>query len=110
MTGVQTCALPIYANLAAQSGRFTLLKHKGARARPFEGEAALDLYFTAQPLLPPLKKVTLPISEAPAALKLCSLYGVTGATMFPDYGGATRATEDELSTSPPLGELSLWQV
>jgi hypothetical protein len=96
------------ANLAAQSGRFTLLTQKGGRGRSFEGEIELDLYLIAQPLPPPLKKVTLPISEAPAALKLCSLYGVTGATMFPDYGGATRATEDELSTLPPPGVLSFW--
>ena len=98
------------ANLAAQSGRFTLLAQKGGRARPLEGEIALDLYFIAQPLPPPLKKVTLPITEAPAALKLCYLYGVTGATMFPDYGGATRATEDALSTPPTPGTLSLWQA
>jgi hypothetical protein len=26
------------------------------------------------------------------------------------YGGATRATGDELSTTPPPGTLSLWQV
>jgi hypothetical protein len=97
------------ANLAAQSGRFTLLTQKGGRGRPFEGEIALDLYLIAQPLPLPIKKVTLPISEAPAALKLCSLYGVTGAIMFPDYGGATRATEDELSTTPPPGALSFWQ-
>lgn len=30
------------ANLAAQSGRFTLLTQKGGRAKPFEGETALD--------------------------------------------------------------------
>ena len=93
------------ANLAAQSGRFTLLTQKGGRVRPFEGETALDLYFAAQPVPPPLKKITLPIAEAPAALKLCSLYGVTGATLFPDYYGATRATEDALSTTPPKGAL-----
>ncbi len=98
------------AYLAAQSGRFTLLKQKGGRARPFEGETALDLYFAAKSIPPPLKKVTLPITEAPAALKLCSLYGVTGATLFPDYGGATRATEDALSTPPAPGTLSFWQV
>lgn len=98
------------ANLAAQSGRFTLLTQKGGRGRPFEGEIALDLYLIAQPLPPPLKKVTLPISEAPAALQLCRLYGVTGAIMFPDYGGAARATEDELSTQPPPGVLGFWQM
>jgi FRG domain len=98
------------ANLAAQSGRFTLLTQKGGRARPFEGETALDLYFAAQLLPPPLKQITLPITEAPAALKLCALYGVTGATLFPDYYGASRATEDVLSTTPPDGSLSFWDV
>jgi len=96
------------ANLAAQSGRFTLLTQKGGRARPFEGETALDLYFGAQSLPTPLKRITLPITEAPAALKLCSLYGVTGAALFPDYYGAARATEDILSTTPMNGTLSLW--
>jgi FRG domain len=56
------------ANLAAQSGRFTLLTQTGGRGTPFTGEMALDLYFGAQSLPSPLKKVTLPISEAPAAL------------------------------------------
>jgi len=87
------------ANLAAQSGRFTLLTQKGGRAKRFEGEMALDSYFASQALPAPLKKITLPITEAPAARKLCSLYGVTGATLFPDYSGAARATKDEL----PLG-------
>lgn len=98
------------ANLAAQSGRFTLLTQKGGRGRPFEGEAALNLYFAAQSLPPPLKKITLPIAEAPAALQLCALYGVTGATLFPDYYGASRATEDVLSSRPPKGTLSFWDV
>jgi hypothetical protein len=95
------------ANLAAQSGRFTLLTQTGGRGTPFKGEIGLDLYFAAQSLPPPLKKVTLPIAEAPAALSLCSLYGVTGATLFPDYYGAARATEDALSTPPDKG-ISLW--
>jgi hypothetical protein len=95
------------ANLAAQSGRFTLLTQTGGRGTPFKGEIALDLYFAAHALPPPLKKLTLPIAEAPAALTLCSLYSVTGATLFPDYYGAARATEDALSTTPD-GAISLW--
>ena len=98
------------ANLAAQSGRFTLLTQDGGVHTPFKGEIALDLYFAARSWPPPLKKVTLPIAEAPAALNLCSLYGVTGATLFPDYYGAARATEDVLSTMPPSGTLSLWSL
>lgn len=81
-------------NLAAQAGIFTLLEQQGIRGAPFEGETSLDLYLAGQPLPPPLLKVTLPVTEASAALKLCSLYGVTGATLFPDYSGAARATED----------------
>ena len=96
------------ANLAAQAGQFTLLAQIGGRASAFEGEIALDSFFAAQQLPPPLKKVTLPIAEAPDALKLCSLYGLTGATLFPDYYGAARAAEDTLSTPPPKGELSFW--
>ena len=98
------------ANLAAQSGLFTLLEQEGGRGRPFVGETALDLYFATQTLPPPLKKITLPISEARAVLDLCSLYGVTGATLFPDYYGATRASEDVLSTTPPVGALSFWST
>ena len=96
------------ANLAAQSGRFTLLTQVGGTGKPFTGDIALDLYFEAQLQSPPLKKVTLPIAEAAAALRLCSLYDVTGATLFPDYYGAARATEDALSTPPADGTLSFW--
>jgi FRG domain len=81
-------------NLAAQAGLFTLLEQQGIRGAPFEGGTSLDLYMVGQPLPPPLLKVTLPITEASAALKLCSLHGVTGATLFPDYSGAARAAED----------------
>lgn len=98
------------ANLAAQSGRFTLLKQKGARARAFEGEIRLDVYFREHPLEAPLKKITLPMSEAPKALDLCRKYGLTGATLFPDYYGATRAAEDDLDTMPITGTLSFWNT
>jgi hypothetical protein len=81
-------------NLAAQAGRFTLLEQDGARGSPFQGEASLDLYLAGQVIPPPLLKVTLPVAEASAALRLCSVYGVTGATLFPDYYGAVRATQD----------------
>ena len=44
------------ANLAAQSGRFTLLTQRGGRGRPFEGEIALDLYFIALTAPAPIKE------------------------------------------------------
>jgi hypothetical protein len=98
------------ANLAAQSGLFTVLEQEGGRGRPFDEETALDLYFANQTLLPPLRKITLPISEARSVLDLCALYGVTGATLFPDYYGAAQASDDVLSTTPPVGVLSIWDI
>jgi hypothetical protein len=80
-------------NLAAQAGQFTLLEQEGYRGQPFSGEKSLDLYLQSK-LPSSLKKVTLPITEASDALKLCSLYGVTGAILFPSYSGAVRATID----------------
>lgn len=85
------------ANLAAQSGRFTLLRQQGSRGYPFEGETALDKLLSSEPLLATLKRVTLPIAEAYNALTLCNLYAVNGATMFPGYGGAARAARDDMS-------------
>jgi hypothetical protein len=87
------------AYLAAQGGMFTLLRQQGGRGKPFEGESSLDQYLLQQELPVPLVKITLPVSEAKAALRLCAIYGVTGATLFPDYSGAARASIDLMLTS-----------
>jgi hypothetical protein len=50
----------------------------------------------------PLVKITLPIHEATAALALCDLYGITGATIYPDYYGAARAARDVM--------LATWRI
>ena len=47
----------------------------------------------------PLLKVTLPVSEAKQALALCELYGITGATLFPDFYGAVRGARDMMRTA-----------
>jgi hypothetical protein len=89
------------ANLAAQAGLFTLLRQEGGRGTPFTGETSIDGYLinenTSLPI--PLVKVTLPVSQAPKALALCFLYGLTGATMFPDLYGAVRAASDDMATA-----------
>ncbi|WP_284948028.1 FRG domain-containing protein [Acidisoma cladoniae] len=89
------------ANLAAQAGLFTLLRQEGVRGKQFMGETSVDSYFTNENTsLPiPLVKVTLPVSQAANALALCSLYGLTGATMFPDFYGAARAASDDMATA-----------
>jgi len=89
------------ANLAAQSGCFTLLEQEGYRDLPFEGEKSVDLYL-AEHYPSALVKVTLPTTEATAALSLCSQYGVTGATLFPTYDGAARAVKDKMNMESEL--------
>jgi hypothetical protein len=89
------------ANVAAQSGLFTLLRQEGGRGEPFTGETALDRYLLGldYPVPRPIMKVTLPVSQAKAALALCALYGVTGSTLFPDFYGAARAAPDIMRTA-----------
>ena len=94
------------ANVAAQAGVFTLLRQEGGRGAPFIGEIALDKYLAGVTYLSPrpIMKITLPVSEAKAALALCGLYGVTGATLFPDFYGAARGAQDIMRTAWRLSE------
>ena len=79
------------ANIANQSGLFTLLKQRCYPEQPKAGDNCLDDYI-ARTLVDHLAKITLPISESAKVLDLCRRYGVTAATLFPDYSGAVRAT------------------
>ncbi|MGA2904594.1 MAG: FRG domain-containing protein [Candidatus Korobacteraceae bacterium] len=83
------------ANLAAQRGLFTLVRQHGVRGEIFEGTALLDEYLSGQ-VMCPLVKVSLPAPEAPAVMDFCAKFGISGATLFPDYSGAARATMDDL--------------
>lgn len=79
----------ISANLAAQSGLFTVNKQLGVRGQPF----------TAQPLekvfgdLPgtPLLRLTVPVTESVTLHAWCASIGITAATMHPGPVGAARA-------------------
>jgi len=79
------------ANVAAQSGLFTLLRQQYARASMFEGPASLCEYISTSGNAS-LAKVTLPVSEAPKIIDLCERQGISAATLFPDFYGAARAT------------------
>jgi len=81
------------SNLAAQAGVFTLLRQSGHRGHQFEGPTNLDDYLSQQPKCP-LKKVTLSIKAASDVIQLCEAYGVTGASLFPDYYGAVKSAKD----------------
>jgi hypothetical protein len=84
------------ANIAAQSGLFTLLRQEYTLGKPFEGQHCLDDYVLSCGSRH-LAKITLPVSEAPKVIDLCERYGVTAATLYPDFYGAARATLDVLS-------------
>lgn len=82
------------ANLAAQAGLFTLLTQGHSRGAPFQGHECVCDYVRSVGSKA-LLKITLPRSEAPKVLDLCERYGITAATLFPDFNGAARATIEE---------------
>jgi hypothetical protein len=84
------------ANVAAQSGLFTLLTQQYTRGRPFEGPHCLDDYVVSCGSHD-LAKITLPASEAPKVIDLCARFGITAATLYPDFYGAAKATLDSLA-------------
>jgi hypothetical protein len=84
------------ANIAAQSGLFTLLTQEYKQGKPFEGPHCLDDYVVSCGRHD-LAKITLPASEAPKVIDLCARFGITAATLYPDFYGAARATLDSLA-------------
>ncbi|MNJ22676.1 FRG domain protein [compost metagenome] len=91
-------------NQAAQSGLFTT--HKvDAFILPaddlYQPEALEDveeIYNTTQTVAP-LIKLTLPVSEAPELLNLCSKLGVDASTLFPGYHGVAMMVRDWASVA-----------
>ena len=83
-------------NLAAQSGLFTFLKQPGKRGDIFSPKF-LENEFENTPDTP-LWKITLPVTYSVQILKLCKLYGISGATLFPNYNGVSRSVSDYINT------------
>ncbi len=84
------------ANVAAQSGLFTLLRQEYSRGKPFTGAHCLNDY-VASCGSQDLAKITLPVLEAPRIIDLCERHSVTAATLYPDFYGAAKATLDSLA-------------
>lgn len=89
-------------NQAAQSGLFTT--HNLRTSDPFEvyvPEALDDVeeIYGGGRSLRPLIKMTLPVSEAPDLLMLCSKMGVDGSTMFPGFHGVAKMVKDWASVN-----------
>ncbi|AYL80575.1 FRG domain-containing protein [Pseudomonas syringae pv. actinidiae] len=84
-------------NQAAQSGLFTTHNVKVYNFDDYYQVEALEevkeIYIpmgTHNPLI----KITLPLSEAPDLLNLCSRFGVDGSTLFPGFHGVAKSVRD----------------
>jgi FRG domain len=80
------------SNMAAQAGSFTLLKQGGYRGDLFVPRG-LEEEFVKESN-PPLWKITIPNKYAKDVLIKCKLYGITAATLFPNYFGAAKYVND----------------
>lgn len=84
------------ANLAAQSGLFTI--QRGVKAPDFESlglENDPDMFEIADSQGEHgLIKVTLPSSECEKLLRICARYGVSAPVLFPGMEGARKYVED----------------
>lgn len=85
------------ANLAAQSGIFTVSTIKATEGEQYESTALenqADIYRDQTEAQPGLIKMTLPVLEAGHLLLLCADLGVKGSVLFPGYEGAAREVKD----------------
>lgn len=91
-------------NQAAQSGLFTTHKVEMFNLglndiyQPEALEKVEEIYSAAQGERP-LIKMTLPTSEAPDLLNLCSKLGVDASTLFPGYHGVAKMVRDWANVS-----------
>lgn len=84
-------------NQAAQSGLFTTHNLRECDIfDPYVPEALDDLeeIYSGGRSLRPLIKMTLPVSQAPDLLTLCSKMGVDGSTLFPGFHGVAKKVKD----------------
>jgi hypothetical protein len=68
-----------------------LLRQEYGRGAPFSPPENLCEYVDSSGNAS-LGKVTLPVSEATKVIDLCERYGITAATLFPDFYGAAKST------------------
>jgi hypothetical protein len=80
-------------NLHAQAGLFTMLST--AEDDPSIEEHFARLAKNVTGSSPPLRRITLPISNAPKLLRLLSYEGIDAASLFPGADGVVRAMREE---------------
>lgn len=84
-------------NQAAQSGLFTthnLRVHNFDDVYEVEALEEVEEIYKISGSHNALIKMTLPVSEAPDLLHLCSRFGVDGSTLFPGFHGVAKSVRD----------------
>lgn len=84
-------------NQAAQSGLFTThITDSNRFAEMYQPEALeeVDEIYGESGEQGTLIKMTLPVSQAPALLELCSKLGVDASTLFPGHSGVAQSVRD----------------
>lgn len=82
------------SNLAAQSGLFSLFRERYKRGDQVK-LISMEQVFTKFEKTP-LWKITLPVKYSGEIIRLCKLYGVSAATLFPGYDGAAMEAIDNI--------------
>jgi hypothetical protein len=82
--------------LSAQAGLFTVVRdaHEDVSLESVIRDSSENEGWLL-PMLPVMRKLTLPHSEARRLLRLLALDGVNAATVFPGYGGVVASLEEE---------------
>lgn len=97
-SGISLVSLPggTAANLAAQSGLFTIQRGLHISESPAPGlERDPEILLAASGRMQhAFTKTTLPYSECPKLMKICARYGVSAPTLFPGMEGARKYVED----------------
>jgi len=82
------------ANLHAQGGQFTLVRHPADLDLAQPAERAPQTQVLKKSCA--LRKITLPIGETPRLLRLLALENANGASLFPAFEGVKKAMDERL--------------
>ena len=103
MVRVFTASRAISENIAAQFGLFTVHPIRGSKGTPIV-DYSLEEELATLPD-PPLRKLTVPISQLPDLYTLCQRAGVDSARLFPGMDGVTKSVMDEFRYVVGLGPI-----
>ena len=80
-------------NAAPQGSSFILVENSGYLGEPFAPDVSLESKLGLHEKA--LRKITLPLKDAPTLMRRLSKFGFSAATIFPGYDGSARAVLEE---------------